>query len=332
MKENQYIDPYFLSKKEHIELVKTRTANFMESQLGGSGRSDYFKVRDNNITEKHSFSNMIPWVLGDLCGIEAQKCVGIASSWEAIVLYARQLDSIQDKDELTNTDKNLILSASILFAHGLDQLKELLGPNSSSSLLPLYEAAKYQKLDMYLAKNINEGNTELQHLEVMRGKNIFAKIINKFYVDNSDIELENINNFLDCLATFAQIIDDIKDLEDDIYTSSYSHLICSLDKEGIKASEYNSAIQALIQTGILKSSIELAISYLDRSISISKNVLQKKPSSLHINNEMPNYLMRQKENVEQLLNLIISIEESEFISTSSYKEVTNMTKTLWMGS
>lgn len=308
MNHTDYTEYYLENKKVYIEAASKELSSFIVCHFGEAGEHDYSELRKSNIRERGAFSATIPWIIADLCGLRADECIGIASSWEAILLYVRQLDSLSDKKNLTEKDKMMLLTASTLLIHGIDQLKTILGSESSSYLFPLFESAKFQKQDLELA-NLDLSVNEDVHLQIMKGKNIFVKVISEFYLKRSRIDRQLLNDFIDNLAIFAQLIDDIKDIEDDISNSCYSHLRYELEKEEIKVDNSSSVYSILVSSGILRRSIDLSICFLSNSIRIASQVnLGVSTDSKVRKDELTKYLMCQKRQLKELLFLVKDLE------------------------
>lgn len=309
MQNNSTIALYVEGKKPLIHEASLQLEQFLQKENGVQWVDDYYQIRNDNIKEENLFSVNIPWILADLCGVADKDCISIASSWEAILLYVKQLDHISDKQTLTLQDKKNMLTSSMLFAHGLNKLQDLMKDNSTVELSSLYESAKYQSLDMLMMLEEKSNVTLDEHLEIMRGKNIFTKIISQFYVENSQISLKAINDFIDNLATFAQIIDDIKDLEEDYENSSYSHLIHTLKANGHHFTNKDDMIKLLITTGLLEKSLVMAENFMQNTISIVKDIANNIPTENKASSEsLELYLSCQLVDIQDIIRQIKSFD------------------------
>lgn len=314
---NKLIINYLENKEPHIFAVKQNISNFMRMHDEMHGEKDYLELRDSNIIETGSFSATIPWIIADLCGVKSESCIEIASAWESILLYARQLDTISDKHSLTKKDKKLLLSASMLLIHGIDELKNIMGTESNCSLQPIYEATKYQRKDIQLSgyEFSSDVFDEEKHLEIMRGKNIFVKTIVNFYLKKGKISRKKLNEFIDNLATFAQLIDDLKDIDEDFRNGCYSHLRHSLKGFPNPNDKNISISNFLLSKGLMHRSVQLAIKFLSNAIEIVFNQYNSNLSKISSAKafELYSFLEAQKEELEELLRLIIKMESKEHL-------------------
>jgi len=323
-------ESYVESKKHFIQHASLELEDFLQNQNGKEWVDDYYQIRNDNITEENLFSVNIPWILADLCGVDAKKCISIASSWEAILLYVKQLDHISDKNSLTQQDKKNMLISSMLFAHGLEELKNIIKIKADVTFSSLYESAKYQSLDMLMMLEKKSDISMEEHLEIMRGKNIFTKVISQFYVENSNIGIHEINKFIDNLATFAQIIDDIKDLEEDYKTSSYSHLIYTLQAKGYIFDTEDKMMQLLLSTGLLTKSLIVAKTFMENTINIAKRIsLSLAPEQKMASEGLILYLSCQLVDINDIIK---QIENFDIYDENTVNIIRSNINGLYMGS
>lgn len=252
---------YLASKAPYIEEVARRNVSFMEAKFPANGRVVYQAVRASTLREPGSFSATIPWIIADLCGVRPEDCVEVASSWECILLYARQLDCITDKHTLSVDDKRQILAASTLLVHGIDLLGRLTRRQDEMHLESLYESAKFQRADIDSAFSgmATRPDDITAYLEVMTGKNLFVGVLFDYYLERSDIESQHLNTFVRSLAAFAQIIDDVKDIDEDIANATYSHLMGAVQTA---KDDTCSVLITLVANGSLARSLDVALGFL----------------------------------------------------------------------
>jgi len=264
---------YLQPKTIYIEASSNQNASFLKKHFGqNEGKLLYDEIKSSvSNQDTVSFTTILPWILSDLCGKPYQNSVDIASSWECIVLYARTLDEVTDSPEWDSSSKKRLLAASTLFTHGISQLS-LSDPNLDLS--SLYEAATFQEKDLTLAEPALNGSLSRieDHVPVLAGKNIFAQILTSSFSNDKEINKDLINQFIYNLAAFAQIIDDIQDIEEDFHNKSYSHLISLQNEES--HSSLAELYLCLLERQLLSESAKVSLKFLDLAKGIVNSMLE----------------------------------------------------------
>ena len=298
MKSSNISEEYINWKKLlHNDAIKQITDEVKEKGL--IIPSDTMKI---DFDEKN-LSTSIPWILWDMTGVDDTIVLDVLWKYLTIVSNIKQIDDIEDG---MLTEINNLSTGTALNIFSILNIYEKYWLNIDDIIMPLFTSVNAQNKDLFI---MDENELDLDYLiKIMKEKNLSIKMLSSIYSKNSEIKKSDIDDFLNNFAIYAQIMDDIKDLKEDLKYSDSSHLIYQL-KEKYNDINTNNILELLLESWILKQSLELAVKYLEESIKIVSNL----NSSLEDNKKKSskNLIVFLSTELLNLKDIIKNVDESD---------------------
>ena len=260
-------------------------------------------IMDGNTIEidfdERRLSTSIPWILGDMTGVDDNIVLDVLWKHLTIASNIKQVDDIEDG---MLTEVNGLSTSTVLNIYSILNIYEKYWLNIDDIIVPLFTSVNAQNEDLTI---MDKDNLSLDYfMKIMRDKNLSIQMLSSIYSKNSKIKKSDIDDFLNNFTIYAQIMDDIKDLEEDLVYENSSHLIYQLREKNSDICIDN-ILNLLLKSWILKHSLGLAIKYLEKSINIVSSLQSnlddsKKESSKNLVDFLSNELLNLKDIIESL--------------------------------
>lgn len=263
---------YLNEKNALSEAVAALNSDRSEKLFPGRGSALYGIAINKHLSDKGSLSRTVPWLLSDYCGLQATDHLEVISLWEAIVLYAREIDSAADATNSGRQDPTHVLFCSTLFADSLVKISSVSANARGFDFAPLFDAARNQLADYELkpsAYDRSKPRNVYSLLDVLAGKNHIVCLLGDYFSSFSEVETSDIDDFLRNLCVFAQLVDDLKDIWEDfdnedfsIFGDSFAEL--RMGQETVLEAD---VYEFLIRDGSIEKIIHICFDHVGRIIS-----------------------------------------------------------------
>lgn len=191
---------------------RSRAHRTLRSQIASAGKGLLGVYDRYSRKRKDSFSELFPWVIGDLHVAVRSDIEQLAPAWLALVAHVSIVDDFIDGDE---NEPRLLLLSSVLLAKSVEQIACKLPFGVMTKMLGASAIAEYQQ-------TTNSGRNQ-KKLSI--AKNQFVHIFDGLFISVID------RNLVNQLAEFAQLIDDIVDYDDDNRSGTRSQLTEAANSE-----------------------------------------------------------------------------------------------------